>query len=91
MLRHLSWETTDTLARDQLRMFSDLGEAVRIGDSDRPRMLLLNGEQWAEWATFLNDGPLPAEPPLPTMLQRLGRASHHLTVLAERRARVPRA
>ena len=35
-------------------------------------MLLLNQQEWTDWADFLNEGPLPAEPPLPDMLQRLG-------------------
>jgi hypothetical protein len=84
MLRNLSWETTDTLARNEFQLYRELGDAMGIGEEDRRRVLLLDDRQWSDWADFLNEGPLPAEPPLPEMLQRLGRASHRLAVLAER-------
>ena len=84
MLRNLSWETTDNLARNQFRIYRELGDAMRIDQENCRRVLLLNQQEWTDWAEFLNEGPLPAEPPLPVMLQRLGRASHCLAVLAER-------
>ena len=83
MLRDLNWETTDKLARSQFRIYRELGEAMRIGDDDCRRVLLLDRQAWTDWAGFMNEGPLPAEPPLPVMLQRLGQASYRLAVLAE--------
>ena len=84
MLRNMSWEKTDNLARSQFQVYRELGDAMQIADDDRRRVLLLDQQQWSDWADFLDDGPLPAEPPLPDMLQRLGRATHRLAVLAER-------
>lgn len=84
MLRDLNWETTDTLARSQFRIYRDLGQSMQIDSDDCRRVLLLDQQAWTDWAEFLNEGPLPAEPPLPVMLQRLGRATHRLAVLAER-------
>ncbi|HVC59837.1 MAG TPA: hypothetical protein VND19_05670 [Acetobacteraceae bacterium] len=91
MLRNLSWETTDNLARSQFQIYRELGDAMGIGDEDRRRVLLLDQREWTDWAEFLNEGKLPAEPPLPLMLQRLGRASHCLALLAERQATAARA
>jgi hypothetical protein len=84
MLRNLSWETTDNLVRSQFQIYRELGDAIGIGEEDRRRDLRLNERQWIDWAEFLDEGPLPAEPPLPVMLQRLGSASHQLAVLVER-------
>jgi hypothetical protein len=84
MLRNLSWETTDTLARSQFQMYRELGDAMGIAEEERRRVLLLDQKEWNDWAEFLDEGPLPAQPPLPVMLQRLGRASHRLAVLADR-------
>ena len=84
MLRNLNWETTDTLARSQFRMYRELGDAIGIGEEDRRQVLVLNQQEWTDWAEFLDEGPLPAQPPLPVMLQRLGQASHRLAVMAER-------
>ena len=84
MLRDMSWEKIDTLARSQFRIYADLSEELGIGEDERRRVLLLSQREWADWEDFLGVGPLPAEPPLPVMLQRLGRASHHLALLAER-------
>jgi hypothetical protein len=91
MLRNLTWETTDRLARSQFEIYRELGDAMGIGQEERRRVLLLNRKEWSDWAEFMDEGPLPAEPPLPVMLQRLGRASHRLTVLAERLETVARA
>lgn len=91
MLRNLSWETMDKLARSQFRIYRELGDAMRIGDEDRRRVLLLDQQTWADWGEFLNEGPLPAEPPLPVMLQRLGRASYCLALLAEQRGEAAHA
>jgi len=91
MLRNLSWESTDTLARSQFRIYQELGDAARIAEEDRREALLLDQREWSHWADFLNEGPLPASPPLPDMLVRLGQASYRLAVLAEARGRAGRA
>ncbi len=91
MLRNLSWETTDNLARSQFQIYRELGDAMGIGEEDRRRVLSLDQQQWTDWAEFMNEGPLPAEPALPVMLQRLGTASYRLAVLAERQGETAHA
>ena len=83
MLRDPNWETTDNLARSQLRIYRELGDVMRIDEEDRRRVLLLDQQEWSDWGEFLNQGPLPSSPPLPEMLRRLGSASYQLAVLAE--------
>jgi hypothetical protein len=84
MLQSLTWCATDNLARSQFQMFSELGEQMRLSDDDRRRVLLLSEREWADWADFMQDGPLPPQPNLPVMLRRLGSASHRLAVMADR-------
>ena len=84
MLQSMTWCATDNLARDQFQMFSQLGEQMRLSQDDQRRVLLLSVQEWCNWADFVHDGPLPAQPQLPVMLRRLGNASHRLAVLAER-------
>ena len=85
MLRNLSWERTDVLARSQFRVYQELGDAARIAEADRREALMLDQQEWSDWAEFLNEGPLPATPSLPDMLVRLGQASYRLAVLTEGR------
>lgn len=91
MLRNLSWEATDNLARSQFQIYRELGDAIGLREDDHRRLLLLDQQEWADWAEFLNEGPLPAKPPLPVMLQRLGTATHRLAVLAEQPRSAARA
>ncbi|HUN39466.1 MAG TPA: hypothetical protein VMU81_04175 [Acetobacteraceae bacterium] len=91
MLRNLSWESTDTLARSQFRIYQELGDAAQIAEEDRREALLLDQQEWSHWADFMNDGPLPATPPLPDMLVRLGQASYRLAVLSDGQAEAARA
>jgi hypothetical protein len=84
MLQSMTWLATDSLARSQLQMFSEIGEQMQLSDDDQRRVLLLSEQEWADWSDFCHDGPLPAQPQLPVMLQRLGSASHRLAVMAER-------
>lgn len=84
MLQNLTWCATDNLARSQFQVFSQIGEQMQLSEDDRRRVLLLSETEWADWWDFLQDGPLPAQPQLPVMLQRLGNASHRLAVIAER-------
>jgi hypothetical protein len=80
----MTWCATDNLARSQFQVFSEIGEQMRLSDDDQRRVLLLSEREWADWLDFRQDGPLPAQPQLPVMLQRLGNASYRLSVMAER-------
>ena len=84
MLQNPTWTATDNLTRSQFRVFSSLGEQLRLTEDDQRRVLLLSKQEWSHWTDFLDDGPLPAEPQAPVMLQRLGSASYRLAVMAER-------
>ncbi len=86
MLQSLNWVAMDNLARNQFQVFSELGEQMHLSKEDQRRVLLLSEQEWADWSDFRRDGPLPAQPRLPVMLQRLGSASHRLAVIAERQA-----
>jgi hypothetical protein len=84
MLQSMTWCATDNLARSQFQVFNEIGTEMRLSEDERRRVLLLSEQEWADWADFRQDGPLPAQPHLPVMLQRLGSASHRLAVMAER-------
>jgi hypothetical protein len=86
MLWNLAWDATDTLTRAQLAMFHTLGDQISLTEDDRRRALDLNDRTWMAWMDFLSDGPLPAEPPLPEMLRRLGATTFNLSVVAEARS-----
>lgn len=85
MLQSLSWYAADNLARDQFRLFSDLGQQLHLNEDYQRRALMLSEQEWKKWSEFLADGPLPAEPHVPDMLQRLGTASYRLSIMAEAR------
>jgi hypothetical protein len=85
MLQSMTWLATDKIARDQFEVFSQLGNEMQLSEDDKRRVLMLSDKEWADWADFRQDGPLPAQPQLPVMLRRLGSASHRLAVLADRR------
>jgi hypothetical protein len=85
MLQNVSWVAADNLTRSQFRVFSDLGEQMQLSQDGQRRVLLLSQKEWTDWSDFVQYGPLPAQPQLPVMLRRLGRASHRLAVLADRR------
>jgi hypothetical protein len=84
MLQSMTWFATDNLARSQFQVFSQLGDQMQLSEDDQRRVLLLSKQEWSNWWDFLQDGPLPAQPQLPVMLQRLGSASHRLAVMADR-------
>ena len=86
MLRTLSWQAPDTLARAQLAVFHGHVDQIRLTEDDRRRVLNLDDQAWTAWSDFLADGPLPSDPPLPEMLRRLGETAFTLSTLAERRA-----
>lgn len=82
MLRNLAWQATDELTRAQLAMFNALGEEIALTLDDRRRALNLDERTWAAWLNFGNDGPLPAQPPLPDMLRRLGETTFKLSLVS---------
>jgi hypothetical protein len=84
MLQSMTWLATDNLTRSQFQMFNELGEQMQLSEADQRRTLLLSEREWSEWSDFCQDGPLPAQPQLPVMLRRLGRATHRLAVIADR-------
>lgn len=84
MLQSMNWLATDNLTRSQFQMFNELGEQMQLSEADQRRTLLLSEREWSEWSDFCQDGPLPAQPQLPVMLRRLGRATHRLAVIADR-------
>lgn len=84
MLRNLTWEATDMLARTQLQLYRSTGQQMQLSEEDSRRVLLLSEQEWAAWSDFLQDGVLPAQPPLPVMLRRLGSATFRLASLAEK-------
>ena len=84
MLQSMTWFATDSLARSQFEVFSQLGEQMQLSEDDQRRVLLLSEQEWSNWSDFLQEGPLPAQPQLPVMLRRLGSASHRLAVMADR-------
>jgi hypothetical protein len=83
MLQSMTWCATDNLARSQFQVFSQIGEQMQLSEEARRSALLLSEQEWSDWADFLQDGPLPAQPQLPEMLLRLGNASYRLAVMAE--------
>jgi hypothetical protein len=84
MLQTLALRATDNLIRAQLSMFHAQGDQIGLGDDDRRRALDLDDRIWMEWSDFLADGELPAEPPLPEMLRRLGETAYYLSLIADR-------
>ena len=87
MLRDLVWQATDMLTRAQLLMVRTLAEAISLTSDDQRRALNLTRREWSAWIGFLaDDAALPAEPPLPEMLQRLAEVAYNLSMLAERRS-----
>jgi hypothetical protein len=74
----------DAVARDQFRVFDQIGDEAALTDEDRRRMLRLSAPQWLAWSGLRDGGPLPQEPVLPLMLRRLATASYRLAVSAER-------
>jgi hypothetical protein len=86
MLRNLAWQATDDLTRAQLAMFQAVGDQIKLTADDRRQALDLDNAVWTAWTDFLSDGPLPAEPPLPEMLRRLGETAYALSMVAEGRA-----
>ena len=72
-----------TMLRDQ---FLALDSVLSLDEERRRRILLLDRQQWPQWARFLRNGPLPAQPAVPVMLRRLAAATFRLAAVAERQA-----
>ena len=90
MLKNLAWQATDELTRAQLAMFHALGDEISLTQDDRRRALNLDEQTWAAWEDFMMDGPLPAAPALPEMLQRVSQTAFCLSVVAKRTDADPR-
>ena len=74
---------TATMLRDQ---FLALDSVLSLDEERRRRILLLDRQQWPQWARFLRNGPLPAQPAVPVMLRRLAAATFRLAAVVERQA-----
>jgi hypothetical protein len=83
MLRNLAWQKTDELTRAQFAVFEAVSDQVNLTTEDRRLALGLSKAAWRAWTDFLADGPLPAEPPVPEMILRLGQAAYAASVMAE--------
>jgi hypothetical protein len=75
---------TKSLVRDQFRSLKTVSKTIGLDEDRQRRALRMSAERWAEWSVFLIDGPLPAWPKLPALLQTLGVAIHRIAVFAER-------
>jgi hypothetical protein len=71
------------ITRGQFRLFNEIGEAIRLTQDDRRRVLALTEAEWTAWLAFSDDGPVPQRPSLSDMLQRLGYATFRLSLAAE--------
>jgi hypothetical protein len=67
----------------QLDLFHHLSDRISLTPDDRRRALDLTERDWHAWHAFLSDGPMPAQPPLPVMLWRLGHVAFNLVLVAE--------
>ncbi|MBV9252413.1 MAG: hypothetical protein JO227_24600 [Acetobacteraceae bacterium] len=76
----------DLLVREQFRALRSVSRMIGLNDDRQRRVLLMPEPVWAQWQAFVHDGPLPAEPALPTVLRRLGAATYRLAILADRQS-----
>jgi hypothetical protein len=77
------WQPSNDVARSQLDFFHHLSDRIYLTPDDQRRALDLSERDWRAWHAFLFDGPMPAQPPLPEMLRRLGHVAFNLTLVAE--------
>jgi hypothetical protein len=75
---------TESLVRDQFGSLETVSKTIGLDEERQRRAVRMSAKRWAEWSAFLIDGPLPAWPTLPALLQMLGVAIHRLAVFAER-------
>jgi hypothetical protein len=88
MVPALDWQATDDIARSQLDLYHGLSDRIALTPDDRRRALNLTERDWRAWQAFLSGGPVPAQPPLPEMLRRLGQVAFNLTLVGEGAHRV---
>jgi hypothetical protein len=86
MLHYPAWQAEDQLARAQFFVFHAICDQLGLCEDDRRVALALDRRAWGAWREFVSDGPLPTEPPLPEMLQRLGMTTYRMSVEAEQHA-----
>ncbi len=84
MLQNMAWHAIDGLTRAQLAMFHALSDDAQLSQDARQRALVLDDSGWLAWMGFMANGPLPASPPLPEMLQRLALVTFELVAAVER-------
>ncbi len=86
MLRNPAWQAADEVTRAQFTVFHACCDQAGLQEADRRQALGLDDGGWAAWQDFLENGPLPSEPALPEMLQRIGASLFQVSVVAERRS-----
>jgi hypothetical protein len=76
-----------TLARRQFDTLAEIGGCIGMTDDDQRRLLAMSLPEWSAWQAFCHhSGPPPDQPPTPTLLLRLAKATYRLAVRAERAA-----
>lgn len=83
MLQRIDWQATDNLVRAQLELFHRTATAARMTEADRRQALQLDEGAWSAWSEFSAGGPLPPQPALPDLLQRLASTSFGLASKSE--------
>ena len=81
-----SQQSPAALLRDQFDALDRVSAQLSLDADRRRRILLIGRQEWLQWLRFLHDGPLPTQPAVPVMLQRLAAATFRLAALAERHA-----
>ena len=74
------------LLRDQFQALDSVSAELALDEERQRRILLIDQQAWPQWARFLRNGPLPAQPAVPVMLRRLAAATFRLASVAERHA-----
>jgi hypothetical protein len=74
------------ILRVQFQALRAIGQQLSLDDDRQRRVLLIDRRDWPHWSVFLRNGPMPAQPAVPAMLQRLAAATFRLAALAERQA-----
>ncbi len=72
------------MLRNQFQTLDSVGAQLSLNEERQRRILLIGRQEWPQWSRFRRNGPLPAQPTVPVMLQRLAAATFRLATLAER-------
>lgn len=71
------------LAREQFSLFMELGAQAEVPSEGQRSLLSLSAGEWADWTSFLSDGPPPPCADLPQLLLRLGEAAYRFAAGTE--------